>query len=693
MDEVKPWEVEDSGRELLHAVIETRFNQHSYTFSSDGGGGFQRSPPPAAMPESQMLSVARRDFRQEKSLRSFDEIQKPAKDGKQNAVKVRIAGFFENKPQLPSPYGISRAQLYDARWRALGACCVFLALTVMFVVIGTVSFWKDRMDWQKWFTLFSIIIMLSVLVLDIWNISLTFFVTNTMLLLVGIISLREALAGFSNEGILSTAVMFTISKAIEKTGLLNWVVRNVLRHPRSLQSALLRMLPAVAFWSAWTNNTPIVAVMIPVLETWSIRAALPLSKMLMPMSFSVILGGLCTIIGTSTTLVVQGLALPVDMGFFDIGAVGAPFTVVGLVIMILLGPLLLPAGTERRTYVSPVYSWVSLPENSPHVGKLITETGLGQTPGTSLLWLKPVDSPDAHFVPDLRGQLNDADRILPVLTRPLMAGDKLLFMGVRECVEDIVGTKIEWFKGSQLEGVNFFEIHLASTFPEAPTSVSQMNALFGCRIRRIHRNGALVHSGSGRIRDGTAQVQAGDILWVEGGYQILHLGSGDDARVKMTKVIMFSLGKVQSTLPLISRLHPYLAVLCLLFVVVVNAVGVFSIYEAGVIAIMVLLFTDTMSWMDIVDAIPGNLMIMICYSFALAAAVRNSGLGALIGEGFSRAFVGHEYVELLGMYLFSNALTAISPNSAVATIVYPVVVQVAGRGGFNIKAGLFCMGE
>lgn len=98
-------------------------------------------------------------------------------------------------------------------------------------------------------------------------------------------------------------------------------------------------------------------------------------------------------------------------------------------------------------------------------------------------------------------------------------------------------------------------------------------------------------------------------------------------------------------------LHPFIAVLVLLMIVVLNAAAIFSIYEAAAIGIMVLLVTDVLSWKDVYTAIPGNLMLMICYSFALSAAMTKSGLGQLIGEGFAIAFSAGTYVQLFGIFL------------------------------------------
>jgi hypothetical protein len=211
------------------------------------------------------LVVVRRDLSREKStsLKEFvddfwdshsTEVFPMVSEDEQPAPAVEVNEFLAVEPNKPHIFGLSRKQLYDARYRALAAVIIFVSLSIMFAVIGTQTFWRARMNWSTWFTLFSIITMLSVLVLDLWNVSLTFFGINTILLLVRIISIKEALAGFSNEGILSTAIMFIISKAIEKTGVLEWVVRNVLRRPRSVRSAMLRMLPAVAIWSCWVRK-------------------------------------------------------------------------------------------------------------------------------------------------------------------------------------------------------------------------------------------------------------------------------------------------------------------------------------------------------------------------------------------------------------------------------------------------------
>ncbi len=429
--------------------------------------------------------------------------------------------------------------------------------------------------------------------------------------------------------------------------------------------------------------------MIPVLETWSVRADIPVSHLLMPMVTSVIVGGLVTIIGTSTSLVVQGLAGSTSLGFFEIGALGAPFSVITIVFLIIVGPYLLPKTGAAKVRAKQWYAWHRVPPKSPLIGTALMRSTLVKVPGAEVLWCKPAEEARAHFVPDCKGELNLRDNFLDILSRPVAVDDLICFVGVAACIEDIPGLEICWLSGSQLHGFSFFEMHLSDAYPNVPLKVRKFNTEFRCRVRRIIRNGEVLHLGSGSIRDGSAKIEAGDRLILEGGFSVLHLRR--DPRVRHVEELDYTAGKVQSSVPLARQLHPFIAVLTLLAIVVLNATAVFTIYEAAAMGIILLLITDTMNWKDIVNAIPGNLMLMICYAFALAAAMNKSGLGAIIGDSFAKAFVGHTYVQLLGIYLCATIVTAIAPNSAAATIVFPIVTNMAKAGGFNVLAGIYCL--
>lgn len=193
------------------------------------------------------------------------------------------------------------------------------------------------------------------------------------------------------------------------------------------------ILPACALVSAFTNNTPIVAVMIPFLQTWSIKAGIPLTMLLMPMSFAVILGGLCTIIGTSANLVIQGLAQPLDLGFFTVGAMAGPYCIVGVAYLIIVAPLVLPKKTTAA-HISQIFAWHKVAKNGRLTGQKVEDVAAFKDPGSTLLWIKYAEESNARMVPGLKGKrTEEGDQ--DVLTHQLSKGDMLLVVGFPGCVE------------------------------------------------------------------------------------------------------------------------------------------------------------------------------------------------------------------------------------------------------------------
>lgn len=587
--------------------------------------------------------------------------------------------IFSRKSDDVSLWDTFKVTLRDARGRSIAAFVIFLVFTVTFSLVGTLTFWADSMTWKSWFTLFTVICMMSSLVLELWDVSLSFFAANLFLLLAGVISIQEALAGFSSESIISIGTMYIIAAGIEKTKLLDWLVRNVLRRPTSLRSALVRVLPPIAFLSAWVNNTPIVAVMIPVLGAWSIKAKLAVSRLLMPMSFSVTLGGLLTIIGTSTNLVVQALAGPnVPLGFFQIGALGAPFTVLGVTYVLICAPFLLPREGDEKEYIPCVYAWHVVPLGSKYVGQTVSNSTIAQVSGAELMWVKAADSELAVSVPDLKAPLEDPQEAhLPILSRVIQPGDMLLFIGVKECVHDITDLTLLQ-SDNRLGKLAFFEVYLPKEFPLSP--VKHFGQMFGCRVRLVFRHGFSKHQ--------EKNVVGGDVLLVESRYDILHFNT--DGRFGQVKEVPAVVPHIHHpTLPLIRKLHPWIALVVLLSVVVLNAVGLLLLYEATGLGTLVLLMTGVLNWSDVLNAVPGNILLMTAFSFSLAAAMTNSGIATLLGQSLAIAFSAGPYVQLLGIYIAANALTAIASNAAAAAIMYPIVVKLAQSGTISLYAGLY----
>jgi len=260
----------------------------------------------------------------------------------------------------------------------------------------------------------------------------------TILILAGVVPTREALQGFGNEGLVTIAVLFVVVAGLTETGAVSWLTDYLFGRVKSVTVAILRLMIPTAAISAFVNNTPVVAMLIPAVNDWARQNRVPPSKLMLPLSYAAILGGTCTLIGTSTNLIVNGLLiqahdhgvnvpghiLPRGLEMFDPTWVGLPVTCLGIVFILLTHRWLLPA----RVITPPIredprqYTTEMLVEPaSPLVGKTIEEAGLRHLPGLYL------------------AEINRDGQVLPAVSpqEQLRANDRLIFVGVVESVRDL----------------------------------------------------------------------------------------------------------------------------------------------------------------------------------------------------------------------------------------------------------------
>jgi di/tricarboxylate transporter len=166
----------------------------------------------------------------------------------------------------------------------------------------------------------------------------------------GVISGKDALAGFGNDGLATVAVLFMVVTGLKETGGIDFIAQKLLGRPKGVRSAIFRTMMPVWGMSVFLNNTPVVAMMIPAVQDWSKKLKISPSKLMIPLSYAAIIGGTCSLIGTSTNLVVAGLVIAqtdlAPLKMFDITWVGLPCALIGACYLIFIGPLLLP---DRRS--------------------------------------------------------------------------------------------------------------------------------------------------------------------------------------------------------------------------------------------------------------------------------------------------------------------------------------------------------
>ncbi len=211
------------------------------------------------------------------------------------------------------------------------------------------------MTFEITFVLLALLGMVVALVLDKMRPGMVLFSVVVVFLCAGILTPKEMLEGFSNKGMITVAMLFLVSEGIRQSGALGQVIKKLLPQGKTtVFKAQLRMLPVISFISAFLNNTPVVVIFAPIIKRWAESVKLPATKFLIPLSYVTILGGICTLIGTSTNLVVHGMIMEAGYeGFtmFELGKVGIFIAIAGIVYIFLFSSKLLP--DVRKDAVKP----------------------------------------------------------------------------------------------------------------------------------------------------------------------------------------------------------------------------------------------------------------------------------------------------------------------------------------------------
>ena len=207
--------------------------------------------------------------------------------------------------------------------------------------------------WKGWYCVVIMAMMFVALLKNIAGPDVLMLGSLAMMLAADAVDIPEGLKGFSNKGLLTVACLFVVAAGISNTGALDYYMGKLLGSPKSAASAQIRLMVPVAIVSAFLNNTPVVAIMIPILQKWSRKCGIPNSQLFIPLSFASILGGTCTLIGTSTNLVVEGMMRErypevEPMGMFTLSMYGVPVAMSGMAYILVASPFLLPGGKNAK---------------------------------------------------------------------------------------------------------------------------------------------------------------------------------------------------------------------------------------------------------------------------------------------------------------------------------------------------------
>jgi di/tricarboxylate transporter len=521
---------------------------------------------------------------------------------------------------------------------------------------------------DAWMTLVVVALVLVGLVRDVATPATVVFAATVTLLLSGVIDVDQALAGFSNPGPITVAALYVMAAAVEKTGALRPIMNRTLGERGKLRRPLLRLLAPTIGYSAFLNNTPVVAMLAPQVISWADRRGISASKLLMPLSFGAIVGGLITVIGTSTNLVVSGQMFDsglAPIGFFEIGKIGLPIALASLVTMIAIGPKVLPsrrsARQELREEARRFTVEMRVEAGGPVDGRTVAEAGLRNLRG---VFLAAIDRGDTMIAP----------------VRPetvLRADNRLRFVGRAEDVVDLRSVRgLSLSEEGDLlaldPAVRYFEAVIG---PESPLvgqtlRISGFRAAYQAAVLAIHRSGHLIDEKLGDVA-----LRVGDTLILVADPAFRHRWRNQG---------VFILVAEMDAIPPITSRRARLVGLVLVVLVVLAATGLVPILQGSLVAALTLIALRILSVDEARRAIDLDVIGVIAAAFGLAAAVESSGLAATLARGLVGVFdgIGPSGI-LLGVLLATLLLTELITNNAAALLMFPLAMAAASEAGLE----------
>jgi len=520
-----------------------------------------------------------------------------------------------------------------------------------------------------WAVILVILLCLGLLIGTRLTADIIFLGGLTLLILGNIVSPAEAVVGFSNQGMLTVAALYVVAAGLKETGAIQLVVNYIIGRSRNIRRAQIRIMAPVMVISAFLNNTPVVASFIPALEDWARKNRIPASKLLIPLSYAAILGGTCTLIGTSTNLIVNGLLIADEstrtLGIFEPGLIGVPCAIAGFLYLALFGRKLLPIrGSGFDTFKDPREYTIEMiiESGSPMIGRTIAEAGLRQLPGLYLVEIYRNDQIIIAVEPDER----------------LQEHDRLIFTGIIESIVDLQQTKglspatDQVFKlDSPRRERRLIEAVVSHTHPVNGKTIKEgkFRNRYDAVVLAVSRNGERVKEKVGDIR-----LRTGDTLLLEAHSTFL-------SRYRNSSDYLLISGIANSNPPDFEK--SWIAWLVLSGMVASVGVGLLTMFQASFLAAGVMIISGCVRTITAKDSIDWSVLLVIAASLGLGNALSITGASAEIAStviGFAQT---NPHVALAGTYLATWILTEMITNNAAAVLIFPIAISVAASFGVS----------
>lgn len=537
-----------------------------------------------------------------------------------------------------------------------------------------------------------IAIALSILVIgfilfvtETFTLDVTALLLLSILFLLGYLSPTEAVSGFSNPAVITIAFLFVLSHALQKTGVLEYIVIRVNRlASRSKILGTAVYLIAIGITSAFVNNTAIVAIFMPVTIRLAHTYQVSPSKMLIPLSYAAILGGTLTLVGTSTNLLVNSIYSAngnvEPLGMFEFAQYGVILMSLGLLYLLFFAPRLLPSRTvtsslTKSYHLGGYLTEMKIVEGSPLLGKTCLERGINYNYDVMVLDI-----------------LRDKQLITRNIRRtPLKIGDILFVRGTLENflrmkeIEKVALLTDEKLTQSELEQEDNVLVECLLTDQSELVGRSLMSSnfrqQFGAFILAIRREGDIF-----RKKIAHVILQAYDTLLVYG--PIKKIESLSD------KADFIVLGEVEAELR--KQRFWWVSIIVILGAIILATLGIMPIMKGAIIGVAFLLALKVITPQESYQSVHWQVIVLIAALIPVGLVIQNTGTAEWIGMIISdiarmSSPKWHAHILLALVYLITMILTEVSSNAATAIIMTPIAIAVSGQMGFDSRPFIFAV--
>ena len=531
-----------------------------------------------------------------------------------------------------------------------------------------------------------ILIALVLFISELFPIDVTALLVLGLLLILGLVSPAESLAGFSNPAVMTIACLFVMSYALQKSHILEYVIISVNKLiDKSRVIGMIAYLFCIGIASAVVNNTAIVAIFMPVTIRLADKYKISPSKVLIPLSYAAILGGTLTLVGTSTNLIVNSILVDtsggtVSLGMLEFAKFGIIKFVIGLVYIFTIGYKLLPTRVAKSSSIED-YSLdgylteFRVNENSPLCGKTLLDRKINENYDvivldvlrggeiiTSNLRGLSLQKDDVLFV---KGSFDNFQRLKEIENLALLTDEKLTQEELEQenhILAECLVTDNSELIGQTLQDANF-------------------RRTFGSFVLAIRREGEVI-----RRKLAHFILKPFDTLLV--------YGPKDRISQLASKEGFIVLGKADANLDS----HPlwWLSIVTILFAVGLAIFKVVPIVVGVILGVIILLLARVITPNEAYSSIHWQVIIVIAAFLPMGVAIQRTGLDVMIGNGIGsivNLFPEHliPYFLLAIIYLITMILTEIASNAATAIIMTPITLTLAASFGFDPKPFIFAV--